>query len=182
VAEPLSLDGAKAHLKITSSDEDTSISSMIADARRCIEGRTGLVLTPRQVEECFDSLPEVLALSSWPIRTIVSISYVDPNGADQSIASGQYRASIKKRPARLTAAVNSVWPFVAAVPSAVTVTVDAGYANPADVPETIIRAMKLLVGHYYSNREAVVSGERAVAVELPMAVETLLFEFIRWTS
>lgn len=41
-----------------------------------------------------------------------------------------------------------------------------------EVPQTVRQAAFFLIGHYYSNRSAVVVG--ASAVELPVAVESLL--------
>lgn len=42
------------------------------------------------------------------------------------------------------------------------------------IPENIIQAMKLLIGHYWENREGVVTG--TIATELPLAVENLLWQ------
>lgn len=42
------------------------------------------------------------------------------------------------------------------------------------------QAMKLLVGHWYANREAAVVG--ATATELPIAVEWLLKPLVKWST
>ena len=44
LAEPLALADAKAHLRVTSSDEDAMISTLIIAARRHVEQATGLAL------------------------------------------------------------------------------------------------------------------------------------------
>lgn len=42
----------------------------------------------------------------------------------------------------------------------------------------IWQAMLLLIGHYYSNRESVVTG--TIATELPLGVEALLYRHRKW--
>lgn len=42
----------------------------------------------------------------------------------------------------------------------------------------IWQAMLLIIGHYYSNRESVVTG--TIATELPLGVEALLYRHRKW--
>lgn len=48
----------------------------------------------------------------------------------------------------------------------------AGYADAAAVPQGIKQAMLLLVGSWYENREATISG--ATIAEVPFAVDALI--------
>jgi hypothetical protein len=44
-----------------------------------------------------------------------------------------------------------------------------------NTPPTIVQALKLIIGHWYANRETVITGTRAAAVEVPFAADTLLW-------
>jgi uncharacterized phiE125 gp8 family phage protein len=191
VAEPITLDQAKAHLRVDGSAEDDDIGSAIIEAREAIEDYTGLVLTPRTVVEAFDGFDPVIALKSWPVASITSIGYLDVDGAAQVAAGGTYRLAMISRPARVVPL--TCWPrslrrrtFFPSLhspgsPEAVTVNVVAGYATPGDIPTPIVRALKLMLGHFYTNRAAVEAGVRAAAIELPLSVQWLLRKYRRRT-
>jgi uncharacterized phiE125 gp8 family phage protein len=190
VAEPITLDQAKAHLRVDGNAEDDDIGSAIVEAREAIEDYTGLVLTPRTVVEAFDRFAPVLALKSWPVTSITSLGYLDTDGAAQTAATNTYRIATATRPARIAPAAS--WPrslnragfpgfLCVGSPDAVTVTLVAGYATPADIPGPVIRALKLMLGHFYTNRAGVEAGLRAAAVELPMSVQWLLRKYRRRT-
>jgi len=48
------------------------------------------------------------------------------------------------------------------------------------VPEPLLQAMKLLVGHWFENREGVLIG--VTARELPLAVQSLIFPYRIWST
>jgi uncharacterized phiE125 gp8 family phage protein len=54
---------------------------------------------------------------------------------------------------------------------AVTVTYVAGYGNASDCPQLAQHAIRMLVGHWYENRESATVG--AEVREVPMAVTRL---------
>lgn len=51
-------------------------------------------------------------------------------------------------------------------------------SSAESIPPSFKAAMLLMIGHSYSNREAVVTG--VAAAELPMAVESLLWSSRNW--
>lgn len=57
-----------------------------------------------------------------------------------------------------------------------TVTLTAGL--PEDAVEVVVMAVKLLVGHWYEHREAVVTG--TIATTLPLAVQRLIAPVTVW--
>ena len=57
----------------------------------------------------------------------------------------------------------------------VKITITAGFGAADDVDEGLKVAIKMLVGHWYDNRETVVMGMSAI--ELPMAVSALLARY-----
>jgi len=83
----------------------------------------------------------------------------------------------ESEPGRLALAYGESWPSATLRPhNGVCVTYIAGYGDAAaDVPEDITRAILLMVGHLYENREAVITGSGAGSKELEMAVDALLW-------
>lgn len=113
-------------------------------------------------------LPRANALS------VTSITYIDSNGDSQTLSTSIYDVDIFSKPARITEAFNQVWPNTRRIVNAVTVTYVAGYGTTrADVLGTIKAAMKLLMGHWFENREEVVLLN-TVPQELPRAAKALL--------
>ncbi len=70
------------------------------------------------------------------------------------------------------------WPATKTRDDAIEVIYIAGYgANQSDVPPAIVHAIKLQIGHYYEQREAVIVG--TISSVLPMGVMRLLRKHIR---
>jgi uncharacterized phiE125 gp8 family phage protein len=174
--EPLTLADAKAHLRVDVSDEDTLITSLISAARIYVEARTGRVLSQRAFTVELDGFPmngEDIVLPFAPVSSIVSVSYFDTSGAAQPMVAGtNYRSALGLHLPRLRLPVTATeWPETANVSDAVSISLIAGYSGVNAVPETINQAMRLLVGHWFENREAVVTGTISSSVQ--MTVESL---------
>jgi uncharacterized phiE125 gp8 family phage protein len=67
------------------------------------------------------------------------------------------------------------WPNVRLDDKAVQITYLAGYGGAANVPKPAVHAIKMLVGHWYANREAIGSAGQNV----PLGVHALL-EPLKW--
>jgi uncharacterized phiE125 gp8 family phage protein len=172
--EPVTIEQAKAQLGVTSTLDDGMISGLVVAAREYAESYTGLILTAREVVETVDRFGAWVNLYAWPVREITSVKYLDNTGAEQTLASG-FAASLSRRPVRLVASVGAAWPTSASVPGAITITLQAGFATPADVPQSIKQAMLLMIRHWYDNPSAVAAGGSGVgAVEVPLGAHALL--------
>jgi uncharacterized phiE125 gp8 family phage protein len=124
--------------------------------------------------DCFPRHGGVIQLPRANALSVSSISYVDSNGDDQTLSTDIYDVDIYSKPARITESYGQVWPNTRRVVNAVTVTYVAGYGTTReDVPGTIKAAMKLLMAHWFENREEVVLLN-TIAQELPMAAKALL--------
>jgi uncharacterized phiE125 gp8 family phage protein len=171
MAEPVTLEEAKVHIRVTADDEDDLITALIIAARQWVEMFTGLILVEREVFDAFDSF-DCMALSGWPIASDATlvVGYVD--GAGDTQAADDWWLKTGRRPARVSSTVGATWPTPYEGSEVVTVTYTAGYATPADVPQALKQAMLLLIGHWYSRRETVVVG--ATVAEVPLAVSSLV--------
>ena len=93
-----------------------------------------------------------------PLRSVDSITYVaSSDGSTVTLGSSAYKVSTNGVKGRLTPAYNEVWPIPRAEMDAVTITYTAGATASSAVPREAHEAIKLLVGHYYTNRTAVVA-------------------------
>jgi len=75
-------------------------------------------------------------------------------------------------------AYQQTWPSTRSVANAVTIRFVCGYASAAAVPFSMLAAIKLLVGHWYSNRESSVVG--ATVQTIPQGVDSLIWQSKVW--
>ena len=85
--------------------------------------------------------------------------------------SRDYTLSTDRTPARLVPDYSKTWPTARSQPDTATITFIAGYGAAADVPDDLKHAMKLLIGHWFANREAVAVGTLTV---VPIAFSALI--------
>lgn len=184
--EPVTLTEAKAHCRVDISDDDDYITGLIKAARSYCEEwtRTSFVeQTWRYKADYFND--GGIYLPRPPIIAINSITYIDSDGANTQLTSDLYQVDTDSIPARLWPAWGEYWPYARYQFGAVQIEYRAGYrpaGSPVDaetVPADIKHAIKLMVGHMYENREAVVMG--TTAMELPLAVEALLAPYRVYT-
>ena len=171
--EPVTLVEAKAHLRETSSDSDTYITTLITAARSYIDGKDGILnraICTQTWELLLDEFPDEIAVPLPTLQSVESVKYLDSSGVLQTLSTDDYTVDEVSEPGRIVP-VDS-WPTTGDYINAVTVRFIAGYGVAADVPTTIKQAMLLLIGHWYENREAVVVGQ--IPATLPIALDALL--------
>jgi uncharacterized phiE125 gp8 family phage protein len=180
-AEPISLAEARAHLRVTDNEEDGLIAGYMRAALQFVETHLARALVNRTYDLKLDWCWPLNAcgrrsieLPMPPAVSITSISYVDAEGANQTLASTEYQFAQPLQIGTIFEAYGKTWPTIRQQPEAITVRFVAGYGAAASaVPEPIRQAMLLLVGHWYANREPVIVG--STVAELPLAVDALLF-------
>jgi uncharacterized phiE125 gp8 family phage protein len=172
----VSLAEIKKHVAIDVSETyyDSMLTSMEAAAVSWIESRSRLTLLRRTNCVVYaNELPKLtdpFYLPIWPVSSIESVQYVDANGSTQSLTVQQ---ELLSPPASLYPLVNNVWPDVQLENRrAVTVTLSAGHSV---VPPMVIHAIKMLVAHWFRNRETVIVG--TISKDLEKAVDALLVQF-----
>jgi uncharacterized phiE125 gp8 family phage protein len=172
----LSLEDAKAHLRVDTIDYDDYIAAMVAAATSYLDGYSGVLgcaLQEQTWEQTLDSFPadRCLRIPLGKLVSVDSIAYFDGANAAQSF-TGFHEATDAIGPMIILQDGQS-WPTTFVRPDAVRVTWTCGYG--ADIPVAIIHAVKLLIGHWYANREAVITG--TITAQLPISVAALIAPF-----
>ena len=179
----VSLVEAKRQLRITHSDDDAYITTLISAATAFVEGPhgAGICLTPQTWRLSLDYFPCEIVIPLGPVTAITKITYTDADN-DTVIyyttnilevgAVSSIRADYDSQPCRLWPARDHAWPAVNVEPGGVKVTFSVGYATtPADLKHALL----LLINHFYEHREAALdTGAKFGLLELPFGVETIL--------
>ena len=155
---PISIEEARAHLRVISTDEDSYISSLIPAATRYCEQYQGRVYAQRDIIFINDNF-----ISPWrlPLAPVSSIKKLSVGDVDLVAEADFYIDGLGR--VRIFSDV--------CAGEEVKITATCGYADIADTPTPVKQAILLLVGHLYSNREAVDDQKMAV---LPFGVKELL--------
>ncbi|MEM7301914.1 MAG: head-tail connector protein [Pseudomonadota bacterium] len=108
----------------------------------------------------------------------VTVKYFDTDNVEQVVSSSNYEllegvsgGFIRFLPTFDSPAINSDRS------DAVRIEVTAGYGDASAVPAPLVTAIKMLVAHWYENREAVVVG--SASTEVPMTVAALIAPYRR---
>lgn len=138
-------------------------------------GSFGRVTTARRRDEI------ALLLAHPPLVSVESVTYVDLDGAVQTMAPADYLVRSAEEPGEIVHAYGKSWPVTRDVPDAVTVEFTCGYGDAAAVPAPIKSAVLLIVGTLYANRETVAPTDMR---EIPHSAEWLLgpFRVVRFAA
>lgn len=200
-SDPVTLDEAKAQCRVYANDEDTYITGLIKAATASLDGPNGLglALMPQTWRLSLDGFPfwyaqvgggesrlspgygggdiayplrQAIRIPLHPVTAINSVKYIADDGTTQTVDVSDYVVDLDATPARLTPPWGDAWPIAWWRAGGVKIEFQAGYTTlPADLKHAIL----LMIGHWYNAREAVVVNDsRAVAIELPFGVQSII--------
>jgi len=164
---PVTLEEAKAHLRILDNTFDDEITAMIERATGVAELYTNLSIMPQVVDMYTDRFPPDgwMEIRRAPIQTIVHVNYYDGDNALQTLDSELYYTDLIQKPARLK--VLEI-PTTYERPNAINIQMVLGYENAGKVPNSMKAAILMLIASFFENRGD--EGHRTI----PAAVWTLL--------
>jgi uncharacterized phiE125 gp8 family phage protein len=172
-SEPITLTEAKDQLRETGSSEDTYINTLIKTARQFAEEKTGRGLLAQTWKATLDngSLPtdSIIELPRPPLQSVTEITYVDSDGATQTLSTDNYTIDTLSEPGRI---MFEDMPNIKSTINALTVEYVAGYSDASEVPAGIKQAILILVEHWFDFREAVVAG--TTPSKIPISADDLL--------
>lgn len=181
--EPLTTAEAKAHLRVDISDEDTLIDAYVAAARSFYEAAIWRSLVTQTLAVRLTQWPycEYIQLPRPPIQSIISVVYTDSDGASNTMSASDYTVYANGDVGALWLGFGKGWPSATLQPGpSIVITYVAGYGLAAAVPEIDKQAIRLLVGHFYENREQVVAIPGISLAQLPMAVQSIIHMRRAW--
>lgn len=157
-AEPVTLAEAKAHMVVTSGDDDAYIYALITAAREMAETYTGRAIPTQTLRLTLDCFPAgAIYLPRAPVQSLTSIAYTDEDGNGQTFSNTQtdFSGTVLHR---VEPAVDYSWPSTQSEKiGAVVVTYVAGYGTATDspnpIPLAIRQAILVKVAELYEHRE-----------------------------
>jgi uncharacterized phiE125 gp8 family phage protein len=142
------------------------LDALVLAATKRVEAESGLKMFEQTVELRMDGFPAVqrdrfdvvreysdsINLQVSPVQSVDSVKYDDADDAEQTWASSSYWTDLLSVPARVT--TKTSWPTTkSGKPGSVRIRMTVGKATAAEIPEVFKLAIKLLVAHWFVNRE-----------------------------
>lgn len=168
-SEPLTLNEAKAFLRVEHGDDDDVITALIAAARVHVEAMTRRALLAQTWRFVLDAWPRDgrLAPRIGPLRELVAARVFDADGEARDIDGESFVVDIA---ANVIAAPCFALPAPGRAQAGIALDVLCGYGVDAtDVPADLRQAIRLLLAHWYDNRVATADG-----AAVPAGVSALL--------
>lgn len=167
---PVSLAEAKVHLRVTHADDDAYITALIDAATRHLDARHGILnralitqswtLRIGGFPACW---PYAIELPFPPLLTVGAVKYLDPDGAEQTLAGTEYTVETSQFVGRILLGYGKSWPAIRCVPGAVRIDFTVGFGPSAtDVPMPIRQAMLMFIAHLYEIRSTDADAPRAI--------------------
>ncbi len=164
----------KAQGRITGTDEDAYIASLIQRVQEDLEVACDRAFSDRSLRLTLAAFPARILLPFAPAKEITSITYVDQDGVTQTLGPTAYTLDADAEPAVVVPAYGTSWPSTRAVPAAVTITYTAGgWGSARPLPHVYKDAILATVVYRFDTRED--SG-------YPQAVLDNLPNLCLWTS
>lgn len=150
-ALPVTLDDVKKHLRIDLSivEDDDELQQKIEAATQALDGYSGALgralMTQTWAVSTGWHYCDAIRLPLAPVQSIVSVTYLDEDGAEQTVPAADYRLSGDARGSSVVLTEGASWPSTRYRSDGLTVTFVAGYGDAAAVPSDLRLAIKLAV-------------------------------------
>lgn len=174
--DPLvSLADAKAHCLVDHDDDDDYVTGLVKAAEAVLDGPNGMVgkaIATQQwtLTQARLSGKTQLPIPVLPFRDVVSLKYYDADNVQQTAdLAADYIVFGNEDFGYIQPIVT--WPAMYDRPDAIELIFHAGFGDVSDVPQNLVHAAKMLIGHWYENREHVVDY---TVNTVPMAVSELV--------
>lgn len=169
---PLILSELRDHARIPTNDDDNLLIRYANEAQERLEDELGRVLLTASVVEYYDVWPwdwqHVVHLHRAPVASVTSITYYDPDDAQQTWSSANYDVDIITEPARITVAESATLssPAIDQRPNCVAITYSAGYGSTLDsLPNVAVVAIMKMAMYSYDCGRGIDYSVDAAAVE-----------------
>lgn len=173
---PITLSVLRQHVRLD--DDDTTHDERLVDIAVQASGWTQDYINRALLTETYEyrlnGFPWCeIELPLAPVQSVTSVQYVDTAGSTQTWSSSLYNLDNHDDTGRafIRPAYSEVFPVARDDYNSVTITYVTGWSDPSLIPPAIIRAILLIVGHFFENTEATAPVEIR---EVPFGVKALL--------
>ena len=172
-SKPITLDQVKDQTRVSGSDDDVYLESLISRAVAYVDaqGVLGRAMITQTWAQSMQYPNGRVHLKMATVQSLSAVKFFDDANVLQTATLADYRLVAGDDFAYVEPVIGSAWPTAFDRIDAVRVEFVAGYGLAADVPENICHALLLLVGHWYQNREN--TSETALQT-IPHGFEILL--------
>lgn len=160
----ISLVDMKEFLRVDHSDEDVTITAILASAAIAVQDYTGRVFVSSTYTMKLDSFYNVEIPAQ--IGSVTGVTYYDTTNTSVTLDASKYYYDANRVPARVT----FIDPPSTYVDMFNSVTITGAIGKAALPP--LQHAIKMLAAHYYENRRAVIVGVKAS--KIPFGIEAIL--------
>jgi len=167
--EPVTLAEAKEQCGVLDVEThfNALLTRLIKTARSESERYCNAVWAEQTIASPCSDFHDLARLPHGPLKSVVSIGYVDLAGGEQVVDDTAYEVRKDGLEPAIVVAHGQAWPRIRHG-SRITLTAVYGEA----VPEVVQHAMLMMINHWFVNREAVVTG--TIATTIPLGVDALL--------
>lgn len=174
--EPLTIEEARTHLRLKttggSHPDDSYVLKLVSAARETLEHDTKRCILTSTFLGYLHTFPAGdIIIQQSPVSEVSKIEYKS-SSAWTEWSTAKWESDVISNPARVCPVDGESYPSEDTTLNAVKITFAAGYANASAVPDQIKQAIERLIGHWYENRQEVVTGLSVSAV--PMGYDDMV--------
>jgi uncharacterized phiE125 gp8 family phage protein len=160
-------------LRVNDDSESNLVNALNMACTEVVQKITNRALITQTWEYKLDVFnSEKIELPKPPLRVVNSVKYYDTANALQTLSPSVYEVQKDTIKGYIKLNYGYTWPSTYSRDDAVVIDYSTGYGAADEVPETIKIAIKLLVAHFYENRQPVATG--ISIAEIPMNISFLL--------
>lgn len=175
---PITRPEVKEHLRIDpdNDSEDAFIDTIISASTEYFQSRSWRQLMTATYTQYLDEFPSLwVELDKPPLQSVTSIKYDDLNDVEQTLAASVYQVDTFSQIGRVMLSDGESFPTTFTKLNAVRIEYKAGYGDARDdVPDLIKSTVKLLVAHFYENRDFVQRMGNVSEIPIPQGIEVLI--------
>jgi uncharacterized phiE125 gp8 family phage protein len=156
-SEPVTLDEARAYLRLDATDDDALVTTLIAAARLHIESVTGRALLSQTWRVVRDDWPvsAAIRLPVSPLRSVAAVTGYDAEGTAHNLDPDAIQLDVAGGQLFLPAGYGDG--MLLRDRQGIEIDYVAGYGDDAaDVPEVLCQALLQPVAYWFENRDSVV--------------------------
>lgn len=169
----VSRDEMKTYLRLESdiTEDDTLIDSLIKAAETKIENICSIAITTKTYDGYLNDLPGIVEVPVPPLQSISAITYYNDEYTGTVVDSDSYVVQTYDNIeyGEIILKKGYTWPIPDATVNRFKITFVAGFGDDySTIPDDLKTAIKMIVAHWYDNRES---------QEIPPAAENLYMNY-----